>query len=82
MGSVVAFPSVTAEDLAVGRRLKYWREQRRLSPDALAGALSVAPEAVARFEAGRLHLSSDQLAAATACLHLPLWALVSDKPAY
>ena len=39
-------------------------------------------EDVRRAEAGRGHLDSVQIAAATACLHLPVWALVSDRRAY
>ena len=35
-----------------------------------------------RAEAGRGHLTSSQLGAATHALRLPLWALVSDVRAY
>jgi hypothetical protein len=50
--------------------------------DALAGFMALSPEDVRRAEAGRGHLDSLQIAAATACLHLPVWALVSDHRAY
>ena len=53
-----------------------------MDTDALAAALSLSPEQVRLAEAGRAHLDSLQLAAATACLSLPLWALMSDTPAY
>ena len=33
-------------------------------------------------EAGRAHLTTAQIGAATSALHLPLWALVSDTRAY
>jgi transcriptional regulator with XRE-family HTH domain len=82
MGSVLDFPGVDAEDAAVGLRLKRWREARGMGLDALAGFMALSPEDVRRAEAGRGHLDSLQIAAATACLHLPVWALVSDHRAY
>lgn len=82
MGEVLGFPPVDPIDVRVGARLKRWRTERRVDLDALADALSVSPESVRRIEAGRQHLTSAQLAAATQTLRLPLWALVSDTPAY
>mgnify|MGYP003679501600 FL=1 len=55
---------------------------RGLDTDALAEALHLSPEQVRLAEAGRTHLDSLQIAAATACLSLPVWALMSDTPAY
>jgi len=50
-----------------------------LKIETLAEALHLSPETVRRIEAGRAHLTSNQLG--TAHLYLPLWALVSDRPA-
>ncbi len=82
MGSVLGFPGVDPTDAAVGARLKRWREDRGMSLDAIARILEITPEEVRRAEAGRAHLDSCQIAAATAELHLPVWALVSDTRAY
>lgn len=82
MGSVLDFPSIDPHDAAVGARLKHWREARGLDIDAVADALNITPEEERRAEAGRTHLTSLQIAAATHALHLPMWALVSDRPAY
>jgi transcriptional regulator with XRE-family HTH domain len=82
MGSVLAFPGTNPGDVAVGRRLKHWRDQRGCGVDALAGALKLTPQAVRRLESGRAHMNSTQMAVATRHLHLPVWALVSDTPAY
>ena len=82
MGSVLGFPGVDPVDAAIGARLRRWRTERAVEVEALAEALHLSPEAVRRIEAGRAHLTSHQLGAATAHLHLPLWALVSDRPAY
>ncbi len=82
MGSVLGFPGVDPSDAAVGARLKRWREQRGLSVDDLAHLMDISPEEERRAEAGRAHLNSLQLGAATSALHLPLWALLSDTRAY
>ena len=82
MGSIHRFPGLDPNDVAVGATLKQWRKVRGVDTDALAAALSLSPEQVRLAEAGRAHLDSLQLAAATACLSLPLWALMSDTPAY
>ena len=82
MGSVLGFPSINPADAVIGARLRRWRDQRRIEPDALAQALSVTPEALRGIENGRIRLTSAQMAAATASMHLPLWALVSDTRAY
>ncbi len=82
MGSVLPFPGADPDDAAVGRRLKHWRGQRGCDVDALADALKLAPDAIRRLEAGHAHMDSIQIAAATRHLHLPVWALVSDRPAY
>lgn len=82
MGSVLGFPGVDPSDAAVGARLKRWREQRGMSLDDLASHLNVTPEEARRIEAGRAHLDTIGVGAATTALHLPLWALVSDSRAY
>jgi len=82
MGAVLEFPEANPRYQSAGRRLKRWREQRGLDVEALAAAIHATPDVIRRVEAGRSRLDSAQLAAATQALHLPLWALVSDTPAY
>ncbi len=82
MGVVVGFPEINPEDAAVGARLRRWREERSTSLEHLARILDVSLEEVRRAETGRAHLNSCQIAAATAALRLPVWALVSDTRAY
>ena len=82
MGSVLGFPGIDPNDAAIGARLKRWREQRGVDVDAVAEALKITPQEERRAEAGRAHLTSLQIAAATNRLRLPMWALVSDTPAY
>ena len=82
MGSIHRFPGLDPDDVAIGARLKQWRKVRGLDTGALAEALHLSPEQIRLAEAGRAHLSSLQIAAATACLSLPVWALMSDTPAY
>lgn len=50
--------------------------------DPMDAALDLTPEALRRVEAGREHLDSASLDAATRALRLPVWALVSDTPGY
>lgn len=82
MGSVLGFPGVDPLDAAVGARLKRWRETRGLSIEDVAAMLHMSAEQTRRAEAGRAHLTTAQIGAATSALHLPLWALVSDTRAY
>ena len=82
MGSIHRFPGLDPADVAIGARLKQWRRSRGIETDALAEALQLSPEQLRLAEAGRSHLNSLQIAAATACLSLPVWALLSDTPAY
>lgn len=82
MGSVLGFPGVDPLDAAVGARLKRWREDRGLSIEDVAALIHIPVEDARRAEAGRAHLTSAQIGAATSALHLPLWALVSDTRAY
>ena len=82
MGSVLGFPGVDPLDAAVGARLRRWREARGLSVEDVAVMLHISTEEARRAEAGRAHLTSAQIGAATSALHLPLWALVSDTRAY
>jgi len=82
MGSVLGFPGVDPLDAAVGARLKRWRETRGMTVDDLAALLHISSEEARRAEAGRAHLTTAQIGAATSALHLPLWALVSDVRAY
>lgn len=82
MGSVLGFPGVDPLDAAVGARLKRWRETRGLSIEDVAALIHMSAEDARRAEAGRAHLTTAQIGAATSALHLPLWALVSDTRAY
>jgi len=82
MGVVLEFPEAEPRFQSAGRRLKRWREERGFEVETLAAAIHASPDVIRRVEAGRSRLDSDQLAAATQALHLPLWALVSDTPAY
>lgn len=82
MGVVLGFPGVDPADAVIGARLKRWREQRGLSVEQLAPLMDMSPEQERRAEAGRVHLDSLTIGAATRALRLPLWALVSDRPAY
>tara|TARA_R110002124_G_scaffold227038_1_gene392246 strand:+ start:252 stop:500 length:249 start_codon:yes stop_codon:yes gene_type:complete len=82
MGSIHRFPGVDPNDVAVGARLKQWRQARGVDRERLARALRLTPEQLRLAEAGRAHLDSVQIGAATACLSLPVWALMSDTPAY
>lgn len=82
MGFVLGFPAADPADAAVGARLRRWRDQRGVKLEAMAEALSLTPADMRRAEAGVYHLDSTHIAAATAHLRLPLWALVSDSPAY
>lgn len=82
MGSVLGFPGVDPLDAAVGARLKRWRETRGLSIEDVAAMIHLSAEETRRAEAGRAHLTTAQIGAATSALHLPLWALVSDTRAY
>ena len=82
MGSGLGFPGVDPLDAAVGARLKRWREERGMSVIELARLMELSPEEERRAEAGRAHLTTAQIGAATSALHLPLWALVSDSRAY
>jgi transcriptional regulator with XRE-family HTH domain len=82
MGAVLGFPGVDPSDAAVGARLKRWREQRGWSVEEMARLLDMSPEEERRAEAGRAHLDSLAIGAATRALRLPLWALQSDTRAY
>jgi transcriptional regulator with XRE-family HTH domain len=82
MGSVLGFPGVDPQDAVVGARIRRWRDARGMSAFELARALSLTPEALRRVEAGREHLDTVQIGVATRALRLPVWALVSDTPAY
>ena len=82
MGSVLGFPGVDPLDAAVGARLKRWRETRGLSIEDVAAMIHMSAEETRRAEAGRAHLTTAQIGAATSALHLPLWALVSDTRAF
>jgi len=82
MGSVLGFPGIDPTDVVVGARIRRWRDRRGVAFNDLAAAIDLTPEALRRVEAGREHLDSVQLDAATRALRLPVWALVSDAPAY
>lgn len=82
MGSVLQFPDVDPIDAVVGARIRRWRDRRGVASGDLAAALDLTPEALRRVEAGRQRLDSAQVDAATRALRLPVWALMSDTPAY
>lgn len=82
MGSVLGFPGVDPIDAVIGARIRRWRGQRGVASSDLAVALNLTPEALRRVEAGREHLDSAGIDAATRALRLPVWALVSDVPGY
>ena len=82
MGSVLGFPGIDPPDALIGARIRRWRDQRGVAPADLAAALRLTPEALRRVEAGREHLDSAGIDAATRALHLPVWALVSDTRGY
>ena len=82
MGQLLEFRRLDPIDIAIGARLKHWREQRGMALDEVASALRMTHDEVRRAEAGRAHLDSRQIGAATRCLRLPVWALVSDTRAY
>ena len=82
MGSVLGLPSIDPIDAVIGARIRRWRDQRGVAPADLAAALNLTPEALRRVEAGRQHLDSAGIEAATRALRLPVWALMSDGPAY
>jgi len=82
LGSVLDFPEIDPHDAVVGARIRRWRDQRGVPFDDLAATLDLSPEALRRVETGRQRLDSARLDAATRALRLPVWALVSDAPAY
>lgn len=50
--------------------------------EELGHKIGLSPAELRLVEAGRLRLDSAHVEAATRVLHLPLWALNSDTPAY
>ncbi|WP_447909137.1 helix-turn-helix domain-containing protein [Brevundimonas bullata] len=82
MGSVLGFPGIDPTDALIGARIRRWRDKRGVASADLAAALHLTPEALRRVEAGREHLDSAGIDAATRALHLPVWALVSDTRGY
>ncbi|WP_409020234.1 helix-turn-helix domain-containing protein [Brevundimonas vesicularis] len=82
MGAVLGFPQIDPADAAIGARIRHWRDQRGMTAEDLAHRLGLTPEALKRVEAGRQHLDSAAIDAATRALRLPVWALMTDQPAY
>lgn len=82
MGSLLEFRRADPIDVAIGARLKHWREARGIDRHTVASALCISDDEVRRAEAGHAHLDSLQIGKATRCLRLPVWALVSDTRAY
>lgn len=81
MGSLLEFLDVDPLDAAVGAKPKRWREQRGMSVDDLACLMDMSPGEERRAEAGRAHLGSLRIGAATTALRLPLWARVAHSRA-
>lgn len=77
---ILDLPAPAPTDAAIGARLKRWRESRGFSIEDMAAKIGLSSRKERLAEAGRLHLNSLQMAAALNALHLPLWALQSDRP--
>lgn len=77
MGSVLGFPGIDPIDAVIGARLRRWRDQRSVTSSDLAVVLNLTPEGLRRVEAGRKHLNTAQIDAATLALRLPGWALAT-----
>lgn len=82
MGSVHQFPGINPADMAVGARIRRWRDKRGMDQDELARALNVSCADIRLIEAGRRHLDMAEIDAATRALRLPIWALVADYATY
>ena len=82
MGSVHGFPASNPVDLIVGARVRRWRDRRSMEQEELAALMHVSVAEVRLIEAGRRHMDSAEMDAATRALRLPIWALVTDTPAY
>ncbi|WP_292052274.1 MULTISPECIES: helix-turn-helix domain-containing protein [unclassified Brevundimonas] len=82
MGSVLGFPTADPVDLIVGARVRRWRDRRGMEREELAAMLHLSAADIRMIEAGRRHLNSAELDAATRALRLPIWALVADTPAH
>ena len=80
MGSVHGFPAGHPADMAIGARIRHWRDRRGMDQETLARALQTTAAEVRLIEAGRHHLDSAQIDTATRALRLPIWALVADQP--
>ena len=75
---IIVLPSVDQDDLAIGERIRKWRENRGIGTQELAAALDLSREEMTRAEHGRAHLSSTQLYAATLYLRIPMRLLFED----
>lgn len=82
MGSVHGLPAGHPVDVIIGARIRRWRDRRGMDQETLARALHTNAAEIRLIEAGRHHLDSAQIDAATRALRLPIWALVSDTPSY
>ena len=79
---IVDLPASDPEQTALGGRLRRWRIDRGMEIEQLGRQIGLTPAELRLVEAGRLRLDSAHIEAATRVLHLPLWALNSDTPAY
>lgn len=79
---IVDLPASDPEQTALGGRLRRWRTHRGMEIEELGRQIGLSPAELRLVEAGRLRLDSAHIEAATRVLHLPLWALNSDTPAY
>ncbi|WP_312139320.1 helix-turn-helix transcriptional regulator [Brevundimonas sp. BH3] len=82
MGSVHGFPASNPADALIGARIKRWRDKRGIDQDDLARILHLSSADMRLIEAGRRHMDSAQIDAATRALRLPIWALMTDTPSY
>ncbi len=82
MGSVHGFPAVDPADLAIGARIRRWRDKRGMDQEQLAALMKLSSAELRLIEAGRRHLNSAEVDATTRALRLPIWALMADQPTY
>jgi len=67
--------------MAVGPRLRYWRQQRGVSLEELAERLTIAPDCLQEVEAGQRRMAMAAWQEAAALLQVPLEELrVRESP--
>ncbi|MDI6894619.1 MAG: helix-turn-helix domain-containing protein [Bacillota bacterium] len=66
--------------MAVGPRLRYWRQQRGVSVEDLADRLTIAPDCLGEVEEGRRRMAMAAWQEAADFLQVPLEELLRDGP--